>query len=159
MIVTNEGFPEIYGEYKNTVFSLAVSYLKNTDDAMDATQEVFIKLLDHTGEFDNKEHMKAWLIRVTVNYCKNILRSPRHAMSELPEDLPCEEKYEEKGLLAYVMQLPEKYRIPLHLFYYEEYSIKDIAQILGLPEATVKVRLHRGRNILGSTLVKEDWDD
>lgn len=157
MNITNDNFSEIYGRFKNTVFSLAVSYLKNTEDAMDSTQEVFIRLLRYTGEFNDDEHLKAWLIRVTINYCKNVLRSRKYATTELTEDIPDNRKDEDNGLLAYVMQLPEKYRIPIHLFYYEGYSVKNISRVLALPEATVKVRLHRGRNILGDTLVKEDW--
>lgn len=159
MKVTEENFPKIYEGKKNTVYAVAVSYLRNTDDAMDATQDVFIKLLNFTGEFQDEEHLKAWLIRVTINHCKNMLRSRKNAPVEITEDIPFPEKESEKGLIVYVMKLPEKYRIPLHLFYYENYSIKEIAEVLSVPEATVKVRLHRGRNILGSTLIREEWYD
>ena len=75
----------------------------------------------------------------------------------LPEDLPAAAKEEQGELLQWVLRLPEKYRIPLHLFYYEEYSIRQIAEVTDLPEATVKIRLKRGREKLGKSLRKEDW--
>lgn len=159
MTVTRDNFSDIYERHKNTVYSIAVSYLKNIDDAMDVTQEAFIKLLDYTGEFENDEHVKAWLLRVTINHSKNVLRSKKHTMDEIPEDLPYIDKHQDNELLKLVLKLPEKYRIPIHLFYYEEYSIKEIAQCMDLPESTVKVRLKRGREKLGRDLVKENWDE
>ena len=75
----------------------------------------------------------------------------------LDETLLYDEENPEYELLSYVQRLPEKYRIPLHLYYYESYTVKEIAQILEMPQATVKIRLKRGREQLGKILVKEEW--
>ena len=78
-------------------------------------------------------------------------------LQELPDNLPAKETTKQTDLFHTVLQLPEKYRIPIHLFYYEEYSVKQIASVMDLPEATVKVRLKRGREKLGKLLQKEEW--
>ena len=157
---------EVFEKFKNTVYAVVFNYVRTVEDAADLEQEVFLKLLSHDSEFESEEHMKAWLIRVSINLCKNHMRS-RSYLSEaygfaesafsLPEDLPSEAKEEHGELLQWVLRLPEKYRIPLHLFYYEDYSIRQIAEVTDLPEATVKIRLKRGREKLGKSLRKEDW--
>ena len=158
MRMTQELFLEIYDKYKNTVYSVIFNYVKNTDDTNDLHQDVFISLLNSDMEFEGEEHIKAWLIRVAANKCKNFLRSRKHISDEpLSEEIPYFQQQEDTELLKMVLQLPEKYRIPIHLFYYEDYSIKQIADVLGLPEATVKIRLKRGREKLSKTLRKEEW--
>lgn len=158
MRMTEALFLETYDKYKNTVYSVIFNYVRNVDDATDLQQEVFIKLLSSDVEFENDEHIKAWLIRVAANMCKNHLRSRSHLSDgSLPEDIPCDPTTEDGELLRMVMELPEKYRIPLHLFYYEDYSIKQIAEVLEAPEATIKIRLKRGRDKLKKVLRKEDW--
>lgn len=158
MRMTEALFLETYDKYKNTVYSVIFNYVRNVDDAIDLQQEVFIKLLSSDVEFENDEHIKAWLIRVAANMCKNHLRSRSHLSDgPLPEDIPCDPGTEDGELLRMVMELPEKYRIPLHLFYYEDYSIKQIAEVLEAPEATIKIRLKRGRDKLKKVLRKEDW--
>lgn len=158
MKMTETVFLEVFEKFKNTVYAVVFNYVRNVEDAADLEQEVFLKLLSHDSEFESEEHMKAWLIRVSINLCKNHMRS-RSYLSEgpLPEDLPAEAKEEHGELLQWVLRLPEKYRIPLHLFYYEDYSIRQIAEVTDLPEATVKIRLKRGREKLGKSLRKEDW--
>jgi RNA polymerase sigma-70 factor (ECF subfamily) len=156
--MTDERFLAAYEKYKNTVYSVIFSYVRDHDDASELSQDTFIKLYTYDGGFDSDEHMKAWLIRVAINSCNNHFRSRKHiSSSPIPEDLPSEEKHELNELLAEVMKLPEKYRVPLHLFYYEDYSITEIAKVLDLPDATVKTRLKRGRDKLKKTLRKEDW--
>lgn len=159
MIVTTEKFTEVYELHKNHVYAIAFSYMKNAEDAMDITQDTFIKLLGSSEDFQSSEHVKAWLLRVAINNCKNALRSKKHiADEEVSEEIPYEDKTESMELLKHVNALPEKYRIPIHLFYYEEYSVKEIAQIMDITETNIKVRLKRGREKLSSILVKEDWD-
>lgn len=158
MRVTNDNFPEVFVKYKKDVYAISYNYLLNIDDANDMLQDTFIKLLSGNDEFDDEEHLKAWLIRVCINLCKNKLRSRKHATNEeLTEEIPYTENFEANELLKEVLKLPEKYRIPLHLFYYESYQVKEIAKALGMPEATVKIRLRRGREKLKETLKKEDW--
>lgn len=156
--MTEEIFCQKYEKYKNTVYSVIFNYVQNTEDTADLMQEAFIKLLATNDNFENDEHLKAWLIRVSVNLCKNHLRHKKtRKMVPLEEDIPFYDKKEDNDLIKVVCSLPEKYRIPIHLFYYESYSIKEIGDILDIPEATVKIRLKRGREKLGKILNKEDW--
>ena len=149
-------FSEKYGMFRNTVFSVIFNYLKNTDDASDIMQEVFIRLYDTDTEFQSDEHMKAWLIRVAANLSKNFLRDNRRRQTEvLTEDIPYFDKSADSDLLQMVLALPEKYRIPIHLHYYEGYQVSEIAQILQLPVSTVKVQLMRGREKLRGSLEME----
>ncbi len=156
--MTEELFCRHYEKYKNTVYSVIFNYVQNTEDAADLLQEVFIKLYAAEDDFSGDEHMKAWLIRVSANLCKNHLRNVKNRkIVPLEEDIPFLDKEEDNELIKIVFTLPEKYRIPLHLFYYEEYSIKEIGNVLDMPEATVKIRLKRGREKLSKILNKEDW--
>lgn len=158
MIVTEDLFPEVFEKYKNTVYSVVFHYVRNVEDAADLQQETFLKLLAGGVEYESEEHMKAWLFRVAINSCKNFLRSKSYrADVPLSEELPAEQKEESTDLFDIVLTLPEKYRVPLHLFYYEDYTIRQIASVLEIPEATVKIRLKRGREKLGKYLRKEDW--
>jgi len=158
MKMTQDLFLEIYDKYKNTVYSVIFNYVKNVEDTADLQQEVFIKLFNNQTEYENDEHIKAWLIRVSANMSKNHLRNKKHVSDEpFSEDIPFYDKKENDDLVKEVLALPEKYRIPIHLFYYEDYSIKQISEVLETPEATVKVRLKRGREKLKKSLKKEDW--
>ncbi|MBQ2799069.1 MAG: sigma-70 family RNA polymerase sigma factor [Ruminiclostridium sp.] len=151
--MTEKEFCEKYDKYKNTVYSVIFNYLRNTYDTADVHQEVFMKLYQAETEFQSDEHMKAWLIRTAVNLSKNFLRdNKRRSGEELDENIPYLEENEDNGLLAYVLKLPEKYRIPIHLFYYEGYSVNEISDILGIPQGTVKIHLKRGREKLKSVL-------
>ena len=158
MKMTEVVFLEVFEKFKNTVYAVAFNYVRNGDDAADLEQEVFLRLLRSQTEFESEDHIKAWLIRVAINLCKNHLRDNRHR-AELPlsEEMAVTEEEVQGDLLRYVLALPEKYRVPLHLFYYEDYSVKQIAEVTGIPEATVKIRLKRGREKLGKSLRKEDW--
>ncbi len=158
MKITESLFLDMFEKFKNTVYSVVFNYVRNAEDAADLQQDVFMKLLSSDAEYESEEHIKAWLIRVSVNLCKNHLRSRKHFSDEpLSEEIAVTSKEESNDLFAMVFALPEKYRIPLHLFYYEEYSVRQIATAMELPEATVKIRLKRGREKLGKSLRKEDW--
>ncbi|MCQ2527953.1 MAG: sigma-70 family RNA polymerase sigma factor [Saccharofermentans sp.] len=153
MKVTRESFTTTYDKYKNTVYSVIFNYVRNSEDASDVTQDVFLKLLDCDTEFTDDEHLKAWLIRVAINSSKNLLKfRNRFSDEEVPEMPYFDEHNEDSEILQALIKLPEKYRIPLHLFYYEDYSIKQIGDVLGAPEATIKIRLKRGREKLKKLL-------
>lgn len=109
--------------------------------------------------FDGDEYEKAWLIRVTVNKCKNVLRSKWFSSRrELSEDLSyLPEKTDD--LLEKVLALPEKYSLPLHLYYYEGYSIKEIADITGDKPATVGTRLARAKEKLKAELGENGYEE
>lgn len=134
-------------------------YVKNSSDADDIMQEAFLKLYTYDGSFENDSHIKAWLIRITVNLCKNFLRSRRLRIWEPLENaskLEAKEK-EENNLLPLIMKLSQKSRIVLYMHYYEGYSVKEIAAVLRLTETAVTSQLYRGRKQLSKLIEKENY--
>lgn len=138
-------------KYGDSLMRIAYTYTRNMEDAQDMVQEAFIKYLTKAPEFLSSEHEKAWLIRITINICKNHLASSYiKGRAELDESLSvCDEH---STLADAVGSLPEKYRTAIHLFYYEGYSTKEIAKIIGLTESAVTSRLQRGRGLLKKML-------
>ena len=143
---------ELVERYQNNLFAVAFNVCKNAQDAEDVVQDTFLRYYTMKKEFDNEQHIRAWLIRVAVNKAKNCNRTfwRRNKCSF--------EEYMETLTFETVMQLPDKYRIVMHLFYYEDYAVREIAKILKLSESNVKARLSRGRSMLRNVL-KEEWDD
>ena len=148
-------------QYRDRLFAAAFQVCGNAADAEDAAQEALLRYHLSDKEFENQEHIRAWLLRVAVNWAKNISRSfwRRNTLplEEYMETLTfdCQESRE---IFREVMALPEKYRLVIHLYYYEDYSVEEIGRILGLRVSNVKVRLSRGRQMLKATL-QEVWDD
>ena len=140
---------------------MAFNVCKSADDAEDIVQDTFVAYHTSNKDFENEEHVKAWLIRVAINRAINVNRAFWRKRS-VPLDDYIEtlafETPEAKSLFSEVMKLPEKYRVPLHLFYYEDYSIADISKVLSISENNVKVRLSRARSALKDQLA-EEWDD
>lgn len=127
---------------------LAFAYLKSAHDAEDVVQEVFLSYARRPLGFASREHERAWLVRATINRCKNVLKSGWfHSRHPLPDGLPGPDR-EEGEVLGALLSLDEKYRLPLHLHYYEGYAIKEIAAMLGEKPATIGTRLSRGRALL-----------
>ncbi len=153
-------FEDIVRQYRDNLFAIAFQYTKNAADADDMVQISLLKCFKNKKPFDSPQHLRHWLIRVTINECKRYLVSPwkRYAM---PLDAYAEtlgfESPEQSALFSAVMALPKKYRVPVHLYYYEDYSVKEVAEILGLRETTVQTRLLRARQKLKQTL--EEWND
>ena len=132
--------------------------MKNKSDAEDVFQEVFLRLVQHQDKISDEEHLKAWLIRVTLNCCKKQFDSAwrRKTVSmEEQKEAGYEEEYEENVIYKEVQNLPEKYRTVIHLFYFEEYSVKEIGEITGQKESAVKTQLSRARGILKEKLKGE----
>jgi RNA polymerase sigma-70 factor (ECF subfamily) len=140
-------------EYTQMVLNIAFTYTKNTYDAEDIAQEVFLALYRNIWKISSKEYMKAWLIRVTINKSKNYMKTAwirkRSDMPDIQDNTP---QSETGDLLNAVLSLDEKYKIPIYLMYYEGYSIKEISQILKTNPATIGTRLKRGRDILKNKL-------
>ncbi len=156
IMTTNENFTYIARRYMDTIFRLAFSYLKSRTDADDVTQNVLLKLYRYHGDFENEDHLKHWLIRVTINECKSVFRSPWRKTEDIAEyanslSMPTPEHAE---LLEAVMKLPPKYRAAIYLFYYEGYATAEIAELLHTPEATVRTHLARGREKLRTMLTE-----
>ncbi|MCI9381906.1 MAG: sigma-70 family RNA polymerase sigma factor [Dorea sp.] len=152
---------ELFEKYQNNLYAVAFNICKNAEDAKDIVQETFIQYYSLRKEFDNEQHIRAWLIRVAINKAKNINRSfwrkNKRPLEDYMESLTFETP-ESEELFETVMALPEKFRIVIHLFYYEDYAIREIADILKISESNVKVRLSRGRSLLKEKL-QEEWED
>lgn len=154
--MTNDELTEYVRMFHGTLYRLALGYVRNSENAEDICQNAFVKLLGYRGEFESPENCKAWLIRVTINLSKNHLRSKRSVQpEELSESFPALEK-EEYELLETVMSLPPKYRAVIHLYYYEGYSVNEIADIIGSTASTVTTRLARARKRLKDMLLMEE---
>ncbi|MCM1266657.1 MAG: sigma-70 family RNA polymerase sigma factor [Bacteroidales bacterium] len=147
--------------YADMVYRLALTQMKNRADADDLFQEVFVRLVSHIGELQSWEHVKAWLIRVTINCAKKhfaLYWNKNVDYLEDEEKLRGEEAYEppeEHPVRGAVQKLPPKYRAVVHLFYYEELSVAEIAASTGQKESTVKSQLHRAREMLKELLREE----
>ncbi len=148
---TDEYINRIVRTYSDSLLKTAFTILKSTDDAEDAVQEVFVKLISKQPKFNDSEHEKAWLLRVTINISRNILKSSSHQTLPLSENIPFSDN-ETSEMLSVVLSLPERYRTVIHLHYYEGYSIKEIAVITRQPAATVGTQLARGRKLLKNML-------
>lgn len=142
--------------YRLTVFRVALNYVKNYEDAEDISQDAFVKLYTCDDSFAADENVKAWLIRVAINLSKNLLKkSRRRGDAELTMDIPSED-ITDTGLYDCIKQLKPEYSGVIYLFYYEGYSVKEIAKLCGLTSAAVRTRLCRGRERLREMLLKED---
>lgn len=145
-------------KYSDMVYRIAYTMTNRKSDAEDIYQEVFLKLYEKNIVFENEEHEKAWLIRVTINCCKMLKRKSffkREVKLDENIDYPSnEERYE---VLEYVKKLPIKYNTVIYLFYYEGYQINEIARILDTSEGTVKSQLSRARKMLKESM-KGDFD-
>lgn len=161
LLRTDKELAEMYQRNVNRVYKLCYIYLKNAVDAEDAVQSVFLKLLQTDVCFNDDEHEKAWLIITTRNYCKDMFKSwwkrQRVDFETLPEIASRDEDMQEKEIIAKLLALPEKYRVVLHLYYLEDYSVKEIAEILGNNESTIRSQLQRGREKLKINLGGKDF--
>ena len=149
---------QVIATYKDRIFAIGLTMLKNPDDAEDVVQETFLR---YKKDFESKEHIESWLYKVAINKAKDIQRKfwkrKQVSMEDYMATIPFDRSQDEE-LFQTVMALPSKYSIVIHLYYYEDYSIKEIAQQLKLNEGNVKVRLSRARQLLKKQL-KENWND
>jgi len=140
-------------EYGDMVTRICIMNLRNSQDAKDCFQDVFIKLYNH-DDFESHEHLKAWLIRVTMNTCKDYQRRFYKHVIDIDEVIICDH-HEELQLLPILLTLHDKYKNVMYLYYYEGYKIHEISEILHIKENTIKSRLKRGRKILKTKLGDE----
>lgn len=144
----NQYLEKMVEKYSNMIYWLALIRTKTKENSEDVYQEVFLRLAKKMPDFKSEEHERAWLIKVTINCSKNLLNSKFFRnTAELKEDIPFET--EEKHNIYYsVQKLPIKYKTIVHLYYYENYKIKEISEILKMKENTVKSCLARAREKL-----------
>lgn len=163
-----ESFEEVMEFYMPMVYRIAFTRLGNREDAEDITQNVFLKYYKTNCAYDSEEHRKAWLIRCAVNCANSFAGSAwfRHRasaegmdnMSE--EDSPADytdELDNKSAVMQAVMRLPEKYRLVIHLFYFEDMPIADISKMTKIRENTVRSQLSRARDMLKSMLKEVDF--
>lgn len=147
----------IIDKYTPTVYGIALSHMPSEAD--DIYQQTFLALHEKSPDFESEEHLKAWLIRTTLNYCKKAYTKSKRTISleeaELTAVSPFSSK-EENGVLIAVRSLPEKYRTVIWLFYFEDMSTEEIAKSLKISGGAVRTRLSRGRDLLREILTKGD---
>lgn len=149
-------------KYFDMIYHLALSQVKNRNNADDIVQEVFLKYIQSSKTFESDEHIKAWLIRVTIN-CSHSFFTASWFKKTVPLEDELVFEMEEKSDVYYaVLELPVKYRTVIHLFYYEDMSIAEISRTLRIKETTIKSQLSRGREMLRQKLKggpESVWED
>ena len=142
------------------IFLIALSYFCNRSDAEDATQNVLLKLWKNREKLNDPIHIDKWLTRVTVNECRSLLRFRRETISYEEIETLCSVPAapNEQELMLAVLQLPKKQRVVVHLYYYEEFSVREIAHLMHISENAVKKRMSRARETL-RILLKEEPDN
>ncbi len=159
--ITAQDFEYYVSTFSGVVFRTAMCYVKNKADADDMMQEVFLKLYTCDTYFESNAHAKAWLIKVTANMCKNLLKSPWKRLIQ-PIEAAESLKTDETGgneLLEIIMKMKSKNRFVIYMHYFEGYSTREIAEILGTKENAVTSQLYRGRKQLKDMLLKEGFDE
>ena len=147
-------FEQVYEAYGPSLYRFCLLQMKNPADAEDVLQDVLIKRLYQAPRFKSPEHERNWLFQVALNLCRDEWR--RHRRSELPLEAAAGVALppEELSLLEQTANLPEKQRTALHLYYYEGYTVREIARLLGVTVPTIKMRLKRGREAL-----RKEWSE
>ena len=155
---------ELYETYCDMVYRICFLHLKNENDAYDAVQETFLKLMQHKKKFKGEEHAKAWLITTASNHCKDVLKSAWRkkridAEEAILENMPDKEylanKEMENAVLDALIQLPEDYKNILYLYYYEGYQLNEIAKMLHRNASTIRSRFSKAKQLLRNHLEKE----
>ena len=154
--MTDQEFTAAAETYTDMVYRIALNWFRNVQDAEDVTQNTMLRLCRTDTAFADGEHLRYWLVRVAVNECKRLSKSFWRTwtvpLENGPEPAFSDESHRE--VYREVMALPGKYRVPLYLYYYEGYPVKDIAALLGMNPSTVQTRLARGREQLKTILTE-----
>lgn len=154
--ISNEEFNEKYYLYKDTIYSIAYTYMKNVLESDDVVQDVFMKYLNSNEKFKTLENEKYWLIRVTINTCKSYLKKVWKQRVELDDSkIDTVTKTDENtNMFELVYSLPHKYKEIIVLRYYEDLSIIEISKTLNISVSAVKKRLERARNMIKEKEIK-----
>lgn len=156
-----QSFDDLYQKYSGVIFKAAYNFLLNKDDAEDIVQEVFIKYFTSDKKFKDSNHEKAWLLKVTANLCRNVLRCKSRKSLQLDEAIKMNDDTFENlrdshmDISEVMRELTANQRIVIHLFYYEQLPIKDIAKIMKSNENTVKSHLSRAKSKMKIYLERE----
>ena len=149
---------EVYERRFDMVYRVCFSYMKNTADTEDTVSQVFEKLLAKGMTFKDIEHEKAWLLRTAINQCYDNLKSWRRKVENIDdyESLQTENAFPDNDVLKAVLELPERYKDVIYLYYYEGYSTAEVAQILKKPQSTVRSHMREARILLKGVLEDEE---
>lgn len=154
--ISEKEIGRIMDDYGNILFRTCLIMLGNSHDAEDAVQETLIKYLQKAPVFKEREHEKAWLIKVVSNKCRDVLRfKKRHETADIESINQFTKDSSDSGILEALMTLPEKFRIVLVLYYVEQYKTDEIAEMIGKSASAVKMRLQKGRRLLKEVYRKE----
>ena len=155
--MTEQAYTNAVYRNQKRIYLIALSFLRSPEDAEDVLQNVLLKLLQRPISFHDETHMDKWLTRVAVNESRSLLRRRRGEVPLEEADAVCSAPAlaSEQDVVRAVMELPAKLRTVIHLFYYEELSVREIAALLNLTQSTVKTRLCRGREKLKQALEEE----
>lgn len=157
--LTEDEIIAFYNRHVDMLYRICFTLLKSASDAEDAVQNVFLKVIEKNKRFDTPEHEKAWLIVVAQNHCKNKLT--HWSQKNTPLDIDEHQSHytdTNDETLELVLRLPDKYKIPLYLYYYEGYSTDEIAKILDLNASTLRSRLKKAREQLKLSIGEKDND-
>ena len=141
-------------DYADPILRLCMTYSLTREDAQDICQEIFLKLLEQEKEFTDREHEKAYIIKMAINACKNLLKSAgrrRVVPMDQAERVPASEG-ESSELIQLIRALPEHYGAVVYLFYYEGYSLDEIAKLCSCTPAAARKRLSRSRKLVAKKL-------
>ena len=154
LLRTDKEIAEIYERHRMTVYRVCFAYMKNPMDTEDAVQETFYRLISKNPRLESVEHEKAWLIRTATNICKDELKHwwRKHENIDDHLELQTEDTIKVDDVFQTVMELPDKYKSVIYLYYYEGYDSTEIAGILKKPKSTIRNHLHEARNLLKERL-------
>lgn len=152
---TDKEIKEMYDRNIDMLYKVSYTYFKGDIGKIeDVIQDLFLKVIDKNIRFENNEHEKAWFIVAIRNLCKNLLKKKWNEEVELDFDVASEDK--EDHVISLVMQLPNEYKLPIYLFYYENYSCVEISKMMKVPENTIYSYLSRGRKKLKIMIEEEE---
>lgn len=156
----SDDFEDTYNLYGDMIFKLCMVYLGNAADTEDVMHDVFIKFLNKSPKFKDNEHVKHWLIRVTINACKDKLRSYWKKNTFSLGDMQFfHQDQEDLHLADAIYRLNDKYKCVIHMYYFEGYSVQEISQVLNIGLSAVKMRLKRGREQLKIELEEHNYEE
>ena len=164
MKISEKQFDYVYNEYAKELYNIAYGYTRNRDDSIDIMQNAYVVLLESNKKFESNEHIKYFLIRVTINESLDLLKSASKKRVIKNNDVVVNFPETKKEELPYdlseiVNTLPEKYKTIIILHYYDDMKIKDISKVLKISEPAVKKRLERARNLIKEIIERNYKND
>ena len=151
-------YKELIEKYADAIYRVALSYLRNKDDAEDIVQEVFMKFINNKRQFNDEIHKRNWLIRVAINLCYNEIRKRRLRNKEIDRNNTYYELKSDKDntIIEYLDKIEHKYKSVFTLYYFNDYKTKEISKILRITEMSVRTRLNRARKMLKKLIEEGD---